>query len=108
MITGTNSRLAHGGAQYDVQTEDLEREHCLLTLVFRAGAVVARRRVPYPAGLGMPPDPMALRAALEAQHQDTLQAVKADRFAPGSAPAADPTLNDLIDRYLRSRGLLPG
>ena len=108
MITGMNSRLTHRGVPYDVQTEDLAREGCLLTLVFRAGAVVARRRIPYPASVGTPPEPVALRQVLETEHQEALQAVRADRFAPESIPTADDlSLNDLIDRYLRSRGLLP-
>src|SRR3972149_2532952 len=53
MIPGLNSNVTHAGVEYHIQTEDLGRRNpYVLTLVFRAGAIIAREKVNYRDVLG--------------------------------------------------------
>lgn len=53
MVPGFNSEIQHRGRRYHIQTEDLGVENpCLLTLVYEAGAILTRIKVPYAEVLG--------------------------------------------------------
>lgn len=124
MIPGLNSNVTHGGIEYHVQTEDLGRENpYLLTLVFRAGAIIAREKVNYRETLGEGASEVRIKILMDQQHQRVIQGIlagqsqapAADETAPRppspaavappkpSLPPADKTLDRLIAEYLRSR-----
>lgn len=119
MIPGLNTNVTQGGVEYHVQTEDLGRDNpCLLTLVFRAGAIVARERVNYREALGEAATQAGIKRLMEEQHQRVIRTILAggspaasrDETAPSaswlpepSVPPADKSLDQLITEYLRSR-----
>jgi hypothetical protein len=118
MIPGLNSNITHDGVEYHVQTEDLGRENpYLLTLVFRAGAIIAREKVNYLEALGEGATEAGIKGFMAEQHQRAIQTILAGPSqasapppAPGasatakpSLPPADKTLDQLIAEYLRRR-----
>lgn len=127
MIPGLNSNVTHGGIDYHVQTEDLGRENpYLLTLVFHAGAIIARQKVNYREALGKEASEARVKTFMDRQHQRVIQDILAgqlqapapptDGGRPGpsrpakpptaakpSLPSADKTLDQLIAEYLHSR-----
>ena len=124
MIPGLNTKVTHAGAEYHVQTEDLGRQNpYVLTLVFRAGAIIAREKVNYLEVLGDGAPEVQVKRFMDKQHQRIIQYVQAGQpqgsaasgMAPQPAspsepappkpslPPADKTLEELITEYLRSR-----
>ncbi len=132
MIPGLNNNVTYGGIEYHVQTEDLGRENpYLLTLVFRAGAIIARQKVNYREALGGEASEARVKGFMDQQHQRVIQVilagqlqVPADQTAAQSPPtatagpsksskpstppkpslpSADKTLDQLIAEYLHSR-----
>lgn len=124
MIPGLNSNVTHGGIEYHVQTEDLGRENpYLLTLVFRAGAIIAREKVNYHEALGEGVSEARIKSFMDQQHRRVIHGILAGQSpataadqtpsqAPSPAaatlpkpslPPADKTLDRLIAEYLRSR-----
>jgi hypothetical protein len=84
MIPGYNSSVTRAGVEYHVQSEDLGRKNpCILTLVYRGGAIVHREKVDYREALGVEaPAPSAVRVFMDAQHRRIMAAV-----AAGTLPA---------------------
>lgn len=119
MIPGLNTNVTHGGIEYHVQTEDLGRENpCLLTLVFRAGAIIAREKINYREALGEAASEAGIKSLMDKQHQRVIRTILAggsaaasgDEAAPPASPPltpplppADKSLDQLIAEYLRSR-----
>jgi hypothetical protein len=124
MIPGLNTNVTHAGVEYHVQTEDLGRQNpYVLTLVFRAGAIIAREKVNYQEVLGDGAAEVHIKQFMDRQHQRIIQNVQAllaeEPAAPERAqqptsqgepappkpslPAADKSLDQLITEYLRSR-----
>jgi hypothetical protein len=124
MIPGLNTNVTHGGIEYHVQTEDLGRGNpYVLTLVFRAGAIIAREKVNYQEALGEAAPEGEIKRFMDQQHQRIIQGILADQpQAPAadkpaepppsqatpeppkpSLPPADKSLDQLITEYLRSR-----
>jgi hypothetical protein len=124
MIPGLNTNVTHGGIEYHVQTEDLGRGNpYVLTLVFRAGAIIAREKVNYQKALGEAAAEGEIKQFMDQQHQRIIQGILAGRpQAPAeskagepppsqaapeapkpSLPPADKSLDQLITEYLRSR-----
>ena len=126
MIPGLNTNVNHGGIEYHVQTEDLGRENPhVLTLVFRAGAIIARKKVNYQDVLGEGAPEAEIKRFMEEQHDRIIQAIlgsQPQKPAPSppattkpsppqpapappkpSLPPADKSLDELIADYLRSR-----
>jgi hypothetical protein len=124
MIPGLNSNVSHGGVEYHVQTEDLGRANAyVLTLVFRAGAIIAREKVNYRDALGEGASEARVKSFMDQQHSRIIQRIMAGQLlepaasrsaeeAPSQAaatslklalPPADKTLDQLIVEYLRSR-----
>lgn len=97
MIPGLNSNVTHGGIDYHVQTEDLGRENpYLLTLVFHAGAIIARQKVNYREALGKEASEARVKTFMDRQHQRVIQDILAGQLQapapdPGAAPPAPPT-----------------
>ena len=122
MIHGLNTNVTHNGVGYHVQTEDLGRANpCVLTLVFRGGAIVVREKVNYREVLGERPRDAQVKALMAQQHARVIKQVTAGEIPtpdPASAapampprlsmsplglPPADRQLDDLIAEYLRRR-----
>jgi hypothetical protein len=124
MIPGLNTNVTHGGIEYHVQTEDLGRGNpYVLTLVFRAGAIIAREKVNYQEALGEAAPEGEIKRFMDQQHQGIIQDILAgqpqapaaerpaepppSQAAPEppkpSLPPADKSLDQLITEYLRSR-----
>ena len=126
MIPGLNSNVTHAGVEYHIQTEDLGRKNpYVLTLVFRAGAIVAREKVNYRDALGDKAPETEIKAFIDRQHHRIMRQVMAGQFQaagglppaevqpppppppapakPVVLPAADKSLDELIADYLRSR-----
>jgi len=116
MIPGLNSNVTHAGVEYHIQTEDLGRRNpYVLTLVFRAGAIIAREKVNYRDILGEKAPEAEVKSFMDRQHHRIMHNVMAGLFRgtealpqrevkPVVLPAADKSLDDLIAEYLRSRG----
>jgi hypothetical protein len=115
MVPGFNSSVTHGGIEYHIQTEDMgEKNPCVLTLIYRGGAIVSREKVDYRKDLGEQVQAPQIKTFMEEQHQRIVQRI-ADRglehaVAPSPAlpSAASPTaprksVDDLIAEYLRRR-----
>lgn len=103
MVPGFNSEIQHRGRRYHIQTEDLGVENpCLLTLVYEAGAILTRIKVPYAEILGSEASTEQIRAFMEARHRQVIADLLADRLAAGSPPAR--TLEDLIAEALPTAG----
>ncbi|MBI3121622.1 MAG: hypothetical protein HYZ03_04985 [candidate division NC10 bacterium] len=128
MIPGLNSNVSHDGVEYHVQTEDLGRQNpCILTLVFRAGAIIAREKVNYRDALGEGAPEARIKHFMDQQHHRVIQSLQAgpphgdaisqpQAEAPASAPSPAPSpapplapppveqkLDQLIAEYLRRR-----
>jgi hypothetical protein len=123
MIPGLNSKIRHAGVEYQVQTEDLGRQNrCVLTLVFHAGAVVARQKVNHLEALGEGATEAQIKRFMEEQHHRIIQSLLASQIQgdavaraleepplgttllpPPASPAADDNLDQLIDEYVRNR-----
>lgn len=124
MIPGLNTNVTHGGTEYHVQTEDLGRGNpYVLTLVFRAGAIIAREKVNYQEALGGAASEGEIKQFMDQQHQRIIQGILASQpQAPAatkeaepppseaapeapkpSLPPADKSLDHLITEYLRTR-----
>jgi hypothetical protein len=124
MIPGLNTNVTRGGIEYHVQTEDLGRGNpYVLTLVFRAGAIIAREKVNYREALGEGAPEVQIKKFMDQQHQRIIQSIQAgepqksaasepvqpppSQAAPVppklSLPPADKSLDQLITEYLRSR-----
>jgi hypothetical protein len=125
MIPGLNSKIRHAGVEYQVQTEDLGRQNrSVLTVVFHAGAVVAREKVNYLEVLGEGASEGQIKSLMEQQHQRVIRTLlkgqpaeaivshpKEERLADWAAslpdiarPQADKSLDQLILEYLQNRG----
>ncbi len=127
MIPGLNSNVTHAGVEYHIQTEDLGRRNpYVLTLVFRAGAIIAREKVNYRDVLGGRAPEAEIKSFMDRQHHRIMRKVMSGEFqgaegppppevqpapphpppSPKSVvlPTADKSLDDLIAEYLRSRG----
>jgi hypothetical protein len=127
MIPGLNSNVTHAGVEYHIQTEDLGRKNpYVLTLVFRAGAIVAREKINYYRdALGDKAPEAEIKTFMDQQHHRIMRQVIAGQFLaadglpqaevqpppppppppakPVVLPAADKSLDELIAEYLRSR-----
>lgn len=124
MIPGLNTNITYGGIEYHVQTEDLGRENpCVLTLVFRAGAIIAREKANYREALGEAASGADIKSFMDQQHHRIIRGILTGQArglaaaqpaeqpsspaAPAppkpTLPAADKSLDDLIQEYLRSR-----
>ena len=124
MIPGLNTNVAHAGIDYHVQTEDLGRANpYVLTLVFRAGAIIAREKVNYREALGDSPPEGEIKRFMDQQHQRIIQGILAGQpQAPDAGkpaeppppeaapdlpapplPPADKSLDQLVVEYLRRR-----
>ena len=130
MIPGLNINVTHESVEYHVQTEDLGRGNpFLLTLVFRAGAIVAREKVNYRDALGEGASEIEIKKFMDDQHHRLIQRVQAgqiqsaatSRTAAGPPPKTSPpqpaspltpkvsplpsdgALERLITEYVRSR-----
>ena len=103
MVPGFNSEVQHRGRRHHIQTEDLGGESpCLLTLVYEAGAILVRIKVPYAEILGPQASSEQIRAFMEACHRQVIADVLSDRLAAGSPPAR--TLEDLIAEAVPTAG----
>jgi len=124
MIPGLNINVAYEGVEYHVQTEDLGRANpYVLTLVFRAGAIIAREKVNYRDALGEGATETQIKRFMDDQHHRIIQRVLAGQAqSPAtsqtgarppsqtsppppspSIPPADEALDQLIMEYIRSR-----
>jgi hypothetical protein len=124
MIPGLNTNVTHGGTAYHVQTEDLGRGNpYVLTLVFRAGAIIAREKVNYQEALGGAASEGEIKQFMDQQHQRIIQGILASQPQASAAakeagpppseaapeapkpslPPADKSLDQLITEYLRTR-----
>jgi hypothetical protein len=124
MIPGLNSNVSHDGVDHHVQTEDLGRQNpFVLTLVFRAGAIIAREKVNYRDALGEGASEARIKSFMTQQHHRVVQSLQtnqpqgdaapppkqeapaspASSSPPRTLPPADKSLDQLIAEYLRRR-----
>src|SRR5438309_5438032 len=91
MKYGFNSKVQIGSETYDVQTEDRGATHPFIdTLVLIQGRVVYRHSTSYEdlAASGAL-DQAILRARVEKQHREILEALRAGGSLPGKSGAAE-------------------
>jgi hypothetical protein len=124
MNPGLNSNVSRNGIEYHVQTEDLGRQNPhVLTLVFRAGAIISREKVNYRDALGEGASEAQIKSLMDRQHQRVIRSLMVGEPGEPSAPPpsfespldaplalpklplppADKTLDELIAEYIRSR-----
>ena len=119
MIPGFNTSVVHNQTEYHVQTEDLgEKNPCILTLVYRGGAIVSREKVNYRDALGAETSPERIKSFMDDQHRRILGRIADGAISPLAAPspaapslaapgghptAAAKSVDELIAEYLRSR-----
>src|SRR5574341_931536 len=126
MIPGLNNNVSYAGIEYHIQTEDLGRKNpYILSLGFRAGAIVAREKVNYRDALGDKAPEAEIRTCMDQQHHRIMRQVMAGQHQAANGPpqaevqppplpppapvkpvlllAADKSLDELIAEYLRSR-----
>jgi hypothetical protein len=88
MVPGFNTSVTCAGVEYHVQSEDLGKKNpCILTLVYRGGAIVHREKTNYVDALGPQPAPPAIRIFMDAQHRRVMAGVTAGEI-PSPPPAA--------------------
>jgi hypothetical protein len=76
MVPGFNTSVTRAGVEYHVQSEDLGKKNpCILTLVYRGGAIVHREKTNYADALGAQPAPPAIRTFMDAQHRRIMAGV---------------------------------
>ena len=103
MVPGFNSEVEHRGRRYHIQTEDLgTANQSLLTLVYDAGAILTRIKVPYAEILGPQASREQIHAFMEAHHRRVIGDIRADRLTANAPPAR--TLEDLIVEALPTPG----
>jgi len=124
MITGLNDNVIQGGIEYHVQTEDLGRQNpCILTLVFRSGAVVSRETTNYRDALGEAASETQIKVFMTRQHRRVIRRIR-DGYCEDARPSnpledshspfapllpdpeespADTSLDQLIAEYVRTR-----
>ncbi len=124
MIPGLNCNVRHAGVEYHVQTEDLGQQNpFVLTLVFRAGAVIDREKVNYLEVLGDGASERQIKNLMDQQHHRVIRRLLDDQLPliaasqpmeeslvdwasslpDVSLPPADKTIDQLILEYLQSR-----
>lgn len=113
MIPGFNTNIDVNGEGYHVQTEDLGRGNpFILTLVYRAGAIIARIKTNYRDLLGENPSEGDIKSLMERQHARMIRQARIGGFdlalqsppPPTPAPSeADRALDDLVLQYLHAR-----
>ena len=88
MITGFNTDVEQNGRIYHVQTEDKGIANPTIeSLIYLGGEILASHRSSYEDLLPTGPDPKALTARLEAQHQRMILDVRQGRHEPGGMKA---------------------
>ncbi|MCI0410076.1 MAG: hypothetical protein L0191_16225, partial [Acidobacteria bacterium] len=88
MITGYNTDVEQNGRIYHVQTEDKGIGNPTIeSLIYLGGEILASHRSSYEDLLPSGPDPKALTARLEAQHQRMILNVRQGRHDPGGMKA---------------------
>lgn len=92
---GFNSKLQVGQDSYDVQTEDHTGSHLIDTLVLHRGRVVYRHSTSYEdlAAAGLT-DQAILRARVEKQHRDILEALREGVLSLEKPAPASPSHKD--------------
>lgn len=84
MVPGFNTNFSCRQQTYHIQTEDLGKDDPhILTLVYRAGAVVARIKTNYQEILGTDPSPQSVRALMARQHRQMIADIQARKFDRG-------------------------
>jgi hypothetical protein len=88
LITGYNTDVEHNERIYHVQTEDKGIGNPMIeSLIYLGGEILASHRSSYEDLLPTGPDPKALSARLEAQHQRMILNVRQGRHDPGGMKA---------------------
>ncbi len=124
MIPGLNTNVTYAGVEYHIQTEDLGGHNpYVLTLVFRAGAIIAREKINYREILGDGAPEVRIKQLMDQQHQRIIKNIQAGQPQASAAselpaqrslqtepappkasfPPADKSLDQLITEYLRTR-----
>jgi len=117
MVTGFNTEIECEDIRYHIQTEVMpSQDAAILTLVYKAGAIIDRVKRNYREILGEAPTREEVRFLAERQHRRVIEAIQERHgmtpASPGpppgplSAPAPpdDPSLEHIIMEYLDSRG----
>ena len=87
MVPGFNTNFSCNGQTYHIQTEDLGRDDPqILTVVYRAGAVVARVKTNYREALGTHPSDEAVRALMARQHRQMIADIQSAKLDRGEEP----------------------
>lgn len=105
MIPGFNTEVAYKGQRYHIQTEDLGRVNpSILTLLYRAGAIIYRVKTNYLEVLGPDPDEGWVKRLMEQQHRQVIADLKAGKFEErGGGKEGEKSLEQLILEYLNFR-----
>lgn len=119
MFPGFNTEIDCNDLRYHIQTEVLgPRDPAILTLVYRAGAIITRVKRNYLEVLGERPTDEEVRFLAERQHRRVIEEIKESQSAAaapgpvaappaeggGSKHAAEESLDQLILDYLDAKG----
>ncbi len=118
MVAGFNTEIECDNTRYHIQTEVMPRQDAaILTLVYKAGAIIDRVKRNYLEILGDTPTPEEIRFMAERQHWRVIEALQkrhgvaagppaapASTVAPAAAPSDEPSLEQVILDYLDSKG----
>ncbi len=103
MFAGFNTEIDCAKVRFHIQTEVMvSPEPAILTLVYRAGAIINRVKRNYLEVLGDNPTEDELRYLAERQHRRVIEEVQAEHG--GAPPAEDEGLEEVIMEYLDFKG----
>ncbi len=108
MFPGFNTEIDCAKVRFHIQTEVMGTpEPAILTLVYRAGAIINRVKRNYLELLGDNPTEEELRYLAERQHRRVIEEVQAEHGAADGGDATEPggeTLEEMILDYLDFKG----
>lgn len=110
MFPGFNTEIDCAKGRFHIQTEVMgSPEPAILTLVYKAGAIINRVKRNYAEVLGDDPTEEELRYLAERQHRRAIEEVRAEHgAAPDGGAAQDESLEEMIAEYLDFKGLSEG
>ncbi len=107
MFPGFNTEIDCATDRFHIQTEVMGTpEPAILTLVYKAGAIINRVKRNCTEILGDNPTEEELRYLAERQHRRVIEEVQAEHGAPASGAAGtdEESLEDMIMQYLDFKG----
>ncbi len=89
MLPGYNTDVQFQGQVYHIQTEDNGVSNpAIITLIYRGGAILHRRKSDYGHLIGIPGMAEQVRSLMRDQHQQVIKSITEGSLDGGTLPAA--------------------